>query len=620
MIVKFVLCVLFLRTVSGELLLPLINESGDSVTRVIGRIFDINETVAIITDGIMSDVEFEIPNPKIIWNFNVPQILAKYQTVYNYIILVNDSNSLGKALDRFYYSSFWPSQNIRSGTFLIIISKIDQVFETLWNYHITNSVILVNGNGSSNCKLYQSIRWSLENQCGEWPNVTREEDCQDGPTLTFKKGFRSYHGCPINYWTPITNIFINATLTELTKRYGVSLTISYPDSIKYTAAYAYLQSDNQLTSGVEFKHYVWLMPLPKQVPPLKLYLIIFQGEVWIMVAVGFLLTILFYIIILRRKRIHVNLSTFGFIIMEILSLTFWGCCSRIPNVTSLRVLLLSYIFYAIVVQTGYVSNLVRVQTIPHFEPGIDSIRELIKSDIPVYWTALTYGTDHIVHSLFKNAKKDVVRLLDDQYNETLSSIIVDNKQGGAIMLHDIAISVIRKHKIIHNKLILDDSILPTKNSIIVDNNQGGAIMLHDIAISVINKHKIIHNKLILDDSILPTKKFVFTMPPEHYFFDFFNKVVIGFAENGIYAHLNGKEDELLKNAVESINYPTDPQVLTLDHVYGIFVIWGFGLGISFLVFILEIIVHKLQVSKSTPIAVTVTVEEEVEVTEIEYIA
>ncbi|KAK5645806.1 hypothetical protein RI129_004270 [Pyrocoelia pectoralis] len=589
MIVKFVLCALLLRSVSGELMLPL-NESGDSVTRVIERIFGINETVCIITDGIMIDVEFNIPNPKIIWNLNATQKLGNQQTVYNFIIQVNDSNSLGNVLKHLEESSAWHAESTPSGTFLIIISEIDKVFENLWKYNISNSVILVNGNGSSKCKLYQSTQWSVENECGTKPNVIYEEDCHDGPTLTFKKGFRSYHGCPITFNHKYNRSnFTNATMKELTERYGVNLVlvIAIRGHVQYDILYYNFGrlKMRRFTYAVEFRRFVWLMPLPKQIPPLKVYLIIFQEEVWIMVAVGFLLTISFYVIISLCKRIPVNLSTFGFIIMEVLSLTFWGCCSRIPNVTLLRVLLLSYIFYAIVVQTGYVSNLIRVQTIPQFEPGIDSIRELVQSNIPIFSHFMFFDRTNGDHPIFENTEKEIQTTSFKELDRIVNSIIVDNNQTGVI------------------------------------------IVPGDQTISMFSKHKIIHNKLIFDDSVLKTQKWGLHTPKEFYFFDFLNKVVTALAENGFYAHLREKENRLFKNAIEFRNYPTDPQVLNLDHVHGIFVIWGFGLGISFLVFILEIILHKLQVYKSNtikPIAVTEKEdeeeEEEVEIIDIEYTA
>ncbi|KAF5287349.1 hypothetical protein FQA39_LY15952 [Lamprigera yunnana] len=68
-----------------------------------------------------------------------------------------------------------------------------------------------------------------------------------------------------------------------------------------------------------------------------------------------------------------------------------------------------------------------------------------------------------------------------------------------------------------------------------------------------------------------------------------NRVVQRFDENGITEHIISKANKKRNDYYKRIDEEeSEPKVLTMEHVYGIFVIWAVGIALSVIVFLVEI--------------------------------
>ncbi|KAF5301965.1 hypothetical protein FQA39_LY10535 [Lamprigera yunnana] len=125
--------------------------------------------------------------------------------------------------------------------------------------------------------------------------------------------------------------------------------------------------------------YIWTVPPPRRINPMVVFKIVYKPFVWILILLTFLSTSIIWWFISYCTRT----TNFASALLNVYSLTLFGFISKIPTGLSLRVIFIAYVIYAIHIQSIFVSNLVKMLTIPQYEHGINNLEELVESDLPI---------------------------------------------------------------------------------------------------------------------------------------------------------------------------------------------------------------------------------------------
>ncbi|KAF5280477.1 hypothetical protein FQA39_LY18058 [Lamprigera yunnana] len=289
--------------------------------------------------------------------------------------------------------------------------------------------------------------------------------------------------------------------------------------------------DDEKSSSIFYDNFVWVIPLQKN-PSVKTLQYIFEGQVWMMIGAAFLVTLLTWYF-LARVAVNGNsvLSTF----LGVWSLTLLGCISKLPQPKYLKSLVLFYLLFIIVIQTAFKTNLARVLTVEQYESSIKDIEDLKNSERPLC----------IYPFINRFVKTD---------NDTIK-------------------------KRIKNVHTIDDIII----------KKDCAYLVLAQYVGYLKHHVKIH--YFTDNSMTGAYECKFSIRKGHFFVKTLNDFIARLEENGILDY------EILKNNRK--RYPKSTLkneelvVLTFEHVSSIFYIWAIGIILSIVVFILEIVNHKM---------------------------
>ncbi|KAF5287645.1 hypothetical protein FQA39_LY15848 [Lamprigera yunnana] len=137
-----------------------------------------------------------------------------------------------------------------------------------------------------------------------------------------------------------------------------------------------------------------------------------------------------------------------------------------------------------------------------------------------------------------------------------------------------------------------DCMSALMNKTILEHNS--VFLLFDVLYDVIQKHNPKFN-FIIDSSLLGEEKRIFSTKPGTHFSDNINNIVTILLESGIMDIKRKEYKRYLTNFSYCFhNKPDDaeePVVLSLVHVYPVFVYWGFGLIVATVVFMGELVVN-----------------------------
>lgn len=92
--------------------------------------------------------------------------------------------------------------------------------------------------------------------------------------------------------------------------------------------------------------------------------------------------------------------------------------------------------------------------------------------------------------------------------------------------------------------------------------------------------------------------FVYDPIPDYHFLHHLDMTITALKENGIYTRLEKERVATCKEFLRTTEHSADPQVLSMEHLYGIFVIYGFGIFLACIAFIVEKITAELSRRKN----------------------
>ncbi|KAF5296538.1 hypothetical protein FQR65_LT01528 [Abscondita terminalis] len=307
---------------------------------------------------------------------------------------------------------------------LVITSskEFSKFFLLFWEALIMHVVVLVY-NSNENCtRLYTGNPQEMLNRCGKVVSVIREQNCKSKFIFEFPPVLRKYTNCSIileandevindKHESYIKSKFLaNLIISRLN-----SFSTATNNGIKFFMDFrliripSHYQSSNFLIySGTA----IWFVPKPRQMSTLKVITVIFQKILWICILFSFFVMSLLWWIILKLKNKGVDSENrFTLIMLDMWGATLFGSVYKLPTIRALRFLVISYILYCIHIQTLFSSKLLQSLTVPQYERGIKNVEDVFHSNLQVFASSqlrgiidVSYKNDRIYNQRYQSLK------------------------------------------------------------------------------------------------------------------------------------------------------------------------------------------------------------------------
>ncbi|KAF5284705.1 hypothetical protein FQR65_LT13441 [Abscondita terminalis] len=510
--------------------------SGDStfnkcIARTVERVFTEDKCIIYIFDD---NAEFPTSddNPKILFDIrtkiDVPSTYRCY--CQNYVVVAHDIKNLVNAIRAILLSRLSDNNLIRT---------------------------VYNKNGTMN--VFTSDPQAPSNNCGvTLKEYIRFDDCFGSTPIQLPKLLRKYTNCNVTHVSWVAKIppkvklyaLIKYILGIVVEQLNVSLIMLYTIDESYIPDLfsIYLQVRQSILDQVHTSIFVtdcmvWVVPFPQKLPDMKSLKMVFTSIVWYFSLLVFLGASLVWWLI--TKVLNRN-SSITKPFLDVFSITLFGSVNKLYLFRSMRCLFIAYVLYSIHIQTAFTSKLIEVLTIPQYEPAIKSLTELSESDRKIVTNELYYD------NFFEH----------DEHNSTLYSAI---KKKFEILSADDFADVLVDYESLRNKAVL------------VSSNE----------LDVLNKVFLTDFHTIKENILIPKLERVLAGRPSCYVLKTIDVLIVRLVESGILDHFLKKFNyENLANKSPAFG---EPAVLTVQHLYAVFVFWSLGLILSALIMIFELI-------------------------------
>ncbi|KAF5277072.1 hypothetical protein FQA39_LY06310 [Lamprigera yunnana] len=406
MMVKFLLIVLCFKLANLQLIVP--NEKDDlkqCVHSLIANISSGYDTVLFYSDNSYDHTFYNLIKIPFI-NINAKGTiynLENYSIGRDIVILsISKSNDVTYFFRQMMRVGLWTFRSARIRRFVIILPLQQHywlardLLSNLWSIHVVEVVFVYHDQNT--IRLFTSDPQHPKNECGRKAKFIYEYTFNSIKKIKFPKLWRSYENCTLIYWydhpmelSKHTNemyfkgIFLLETAVQrlhltLVKEkrnnnftyYGFRIFVNHISHCNhrfYDCSIPFLS--NEL---------VWIVPAPKIIHALEVFRITFKDIVWILIISSFLFTSLTWWFISKRNDNNSFVSSS----LDIYSATLFGFINRIPPFLSPRLIFITYVFYAVHIQTAFTSQLIRLLTVPQYGHSITSLEELSRSPFPIF--------------------------------------------------------------------------------------------------------------------------------------------------------------------------------------------------------------------------------------------
>ncbi|KAF5276608.1 hypothetical protein FQA39_LY18572 [Lamprigera yunnana] len=294
----------------------------------------------------------------------------------------------------------WSHVNLLKRKFVFTLpldayNEVQKAFSYLWHFDIPDAIVLVYDYSlkSNFTEVFISNRLHPSNRCGALVKNMSRFSCNMINKTWKQQFFRNYNKCRVTYRYELSetvnnkkNYITEIVLSEIVSTLNLTF-FKKPKSINVAANDNYLLSSTNMRScilksmfcGVTFMEdvLVWTIPSPKKLDSLEVFKLIFKWNSWILIFLSFIFTSFMWWAISSCKSL-----TGSSAVLNVYSLTITGAIPTVPKCFSLRCLFLTYVIYAIHIQTGFTSNLVNLLTVPQYSV-IKTIEELVDTNLPI---------------------------------------------------------------------------------------------------------------------------------------------------------------------------------------------------------------------------------------------
>ncbi|KAF5269799.1 hypothetical protein FQR65_LT05845 [Abscondita terminalis] len=360
------------------------------VSKVLDLVFEPDDTLCFIFDPITRKYF-----PNVVKNPHVTISADKK------VVMMESSNMLEHRLNFVIYSE--NDLTLRSSVpddkfiFITALPNAFPIFRAMWMYGNVNVVVVLYN--MEEVRIFTSNPQDFGNDCGRGFDNVQEQNCTLLRTISFPKIYRKYNNCEMaslyqrDWFTENKLNKFNAVsqfvFKELEEHFQMNLLLTNNFSLyahykfKFSSTIQKMSCtklDGLCTISFFIDEIVIMVPMPQEISPIKVLKIVFKNEVWILILGAFFFTSFAWW--LAEKLVNEG-RKFPEILLKVYQTTLFGGTSNAPKHTALRIIFMVYIIYSVHIQTAFMSNLVRILTIPQLENDISSIKKLVDSNLPV---------------------------------------------------------------------------------------------------------------------------------------------------------------------------------------------------------------------------------------------
>lgn len=504
-------------------------------------------------------------------NFNYHHSFNKY---YDFVIPARNSSELFDTLNDLWAKKIWNTKLFPRRKYLIFMESrenVDEVFRYLKKMFIIK-IILIVFDDAANYQIYRT-----DNICKEPTYKIEKGSCNDIKETKFlKRRDTNLRGCPLkvialpwytsdNYAAYEPGRKIGITIRPmflLRQKFGANVSFTVPnrseqliigspegeistidgDVVACSLFRGLFNSFKyfELTNSIMREKILWFVSKPEQYNNLETVLNVFHYKFLLVYVIVYLLEIVIdriYISVHQLKKTDLSTSMLQIFLLGL------GCCiHKMPKSTVKRIFLISYIYFSFFVCLTFHTRLSSVLTVPMYEKPINSLEELLQSSYTIFLsTRAKLYYENLTNPLAKMVMKRATFYTKN--NDTMSDVqmVLNNPKSAAIS---------RKLKC---------SFAEYRSA-----------------------HKF-------PDEIISIIDISYVLPNGSYFMYYLDDIVRLVQEHGflgkwtnevMYEH-TPKESDKLKS-------------LHMSQFQAAFTAWTFGIVISAIVFVAEIIWHKLK--------------------------
>ncbi|KAF2901216.1 hypothetical protein ILUMI_04974 [Ignelater luminosus] len=291
-------------------------------------------------------------------------------------------------------------------------------------------------------------------------------------------------------------------------------------------------------------HMVWAVPLPDKMSTFKTIATTLDVKVWLIIIILLMVKSILWWLFSKLFETEIQLFDLLTYILTSFLVTLGGSYNSLPNLGSLKVLLLFYLAYSMQISTIFQGELYSSLKDPKMEHGITNMKELAESPLPMMGSI---QTKNAITERFSN---------NPIFAKVLKKLVVRRPLDLTVLLNYIA---------------------RFRNC---STSLGKAALLY-----VFPKFKPMVNLIEHDTGALELEV-SFAVRKGHHLLTVLNKYCRRLLEGGIYQKIFSDATALYGN--DEIGHDAEPFAFGIHHLNELFIMWAMGMLLAIVIFVLEV--------------------------------
>ncbi|KAF5281704.1 hypothetical protein FQA39_LY17725 [Lamprigera yunnana] len=402
-----------------------------------------------------------ITNPKIITDLTKKILNTDVYESYNemFIVELKNISFIASCMDVLQNKRLTKLESSTRRKYLLIVpdlhtNVVKLIFTVFFGFDVTNLIILTFNSTSisDTITVFTYDAYAAENQCGKFGEVVQHYNYSTIKYIKKPRLLDKYKNCTVVRMIENSYGERNVRLNKLFYLvhfviHSISKTLNLKIKVEVAGKTSTRRKENVIGStyyrfcrtaekSCSFPFtkvdWIWVIPPPDQLNLLEVFGVIFKKVVWISIALTFILTSIVWWLLSKCIRV----SSFTSALMDLYSITLFGSVNKVPSFFQLRILFIAYIIYIIPIQTIVTSSLIRLLTVPQYGHSIKTVEEIVTSEFPIMIAPDTMSSlfDHTEdnHTLYSKLKNKLVKINGSPADAMLK--MIKHKNGISIML------------------------------------------------------------------------------------------------------------------------------------------------------------------------------------------
>ncbi|KAF2901214.1 hypothetical protein ILUMI_04972 [Ignelater luminosus] len=379
-----------------------------NVSYLLQKLFPPKETLQFIYNDFDNHNQLlNIPNP-----YTITKISKSFRGIspsYNtYIIFTTNEASFNTTLMKVQDTPLWDRSNTPRGKFIVITSKhIDTNYltDTFYKYDIINFSLIR--------KIQNTTPHFVKDYIADFNRLENTyELCYTSKPKMKEQEIKMIIPNPVNISTTqlieLKALYILAleNLNMIGNLFKMKASYLFTDDIKtllYNNSndiYIYLSMTRpeKLFSDYDVSNYfyrdfmIWAVPLPDKMSTFKTIATTLDVKVWLVIIILLMVKSILWWLFSKLFKTEMQFFDLLTYILTSLLVTLGGSYNSLPNLRSLKVLLLFYLAYSMQISTIFQGKLYSGLKNPKMEHGITNMKELADSPLPMIGSVQTKNT------------------------------------------------------------------------------------------------------------------------------------------------------------------------------------------------------------------------------------